>query len=353
MVSKLRFYRDLAFSMIDLAFGGFFPSLQVPPADLTGKVAIITGGNSGIGLQIAHSIARQGATVYLACRNTSKAKEAASQITSENPSCKDRVHVLSIDISQLSSVRHFAETVKDINIKVDLLFHNAGVLSSPVGNEFTSDGFPMLYATNILGSFYLTHLLEPCFALDTRVIFTSSTGQYSGGFSSTFSLESIKDRLEPGFHVWGTALKDSRSAPDGIVYSQTKCMQAAFAKLLQSRFDRIDEGSGHEARRIAHAFSPGFTKTPIFEHISAKSLWEDPTFWILKATTALATDVSQGAATAIWLAGTQTNEVVGVGHGGSYWLRMVRRLSSADMMSQSTLERLWLRWEADCGIEWR
>ena len=353
MASKLKFYRDLAFSMIDLAFGGFFPSLQVPPADLTGKIAIITGGNSGIGLQIAGSIARQGATVYLACRNTTKAMEAASQIASENPSCKDRVHVLSIDTSLLSSVRHFAETVKDINIKVDLLFHNAGVLSSPVGNEFTSEGFPTLYATNILGSFLLTHLLEPYFALDARVIFTSSTGQYTGGFSSTFSLESIRDRLEPGFHVWAMALKDSRSAPDGVVYSQTKYMQAAFAKLLQSRFDRMHTGSSHETRRVAHAFSPGFTKTAIFGKVLAKYPWEDPTFWILKATIALATDVSQGAATAVWLAGTQDNEVVGVGHGGSYWLRMARRLSSADMMTQSTLERLWLRWEADCGIEWR
>ena len=347
------FYRDLAFSMIDLAFGGFFPSLKVPPADLTSKVAIITGGNSGIGLHIARSIARQGATVYLACRNTSKAKEAASQITSENPLCKDRVHVLSIDMSLLSSVRDFAETVKKINLKIDLLFHNAGVVSPPAGKEFTSEGFPMLYTTNFLGSFFLTYLLEPCLTLDARVIFTASTSQYTGGFSSTFSLEAIKDRLEPGFHVPTMTLKESRSTPDSVAYSQTKCMQAAFAKLLQSHFDRLDKGSGLEARRVAHAFSPGFTKTPIFGNISATSLWEDPTFWILKAMTALATDVSQGGATAVWLAGTLEDEVVGVGHGGCYWLRMARRLSSADMMSPSTLERLWLRWEADCGIEWR
>ena len=339
--------------MIDLAFGGFFPTLKVSPADLTGKVAIITGANSGIGLQIARCIARQGATVYLACRNTSKANEAASQITSENPLCKDRVHVLSVDMSLLSSVRYFADTVKNINLNVDLLFHNAGIVSAPAGKEFTSEGFPMPYATNFLGSFFLTHLLEPCLAPDARVIFTTSAGQYSGSFSPTFSLQSIKDRLEPGFHVRTRALKDSRSAPDSATYYQTKCMQAAFAKLLQSHFDRVDRDSGHQARRVAHAFSPGFTKTPIFDHILAKSPWEDPTFWILKATTAFATDVSQGAATAVWLAGTQENEVVGVGHGGDHWLRMTRRLSTADMMHQNALERLWLRWEADCGIEWR
>lgn len=353
MAPKSTFFRDLAFSMIDLAFGGFFPTLKVPPADLTGKVAIVTGANSGIGLQIARCIAGQGATVYLACRNISKAKEAASQITSENPLCKDRIHVLSVDMSLLSSVRDFADTVKNINVKIDLLFHNAGITSAPAGKEFTTEGFPMLYATNFLGSFFLTHLLEPCFALDARVILTSSTGQYGGGFSPTISLQSIKDRLEPGFHVRARALKDSRSASHEATYAQTKCMQAAFAKLLQSHFDRIDKDSSHQARRVAHAFSPGFTKTPIFDHVSAMSMLETPLFWILKATTALATDVSQGAATAVWLGSTQENEVVGVGHGGSYWLRMARRLSSADMMSQSTLERLWLRWEADCGIEWR
>ena len=130
-------------------------------------------------------------------------------------------------------------------------------------------------------------------------------------------------------------------------------MQAAFAKLRQSHFGRIDKDSGHQARRVAHSFSPGFVKTPIFEQVWVKSLWEAPILWILKATTALATDVSQGAATAVWLAGTQEDEVVGVGHGGGYWLLMIRHLSTADMMNQSTLERLWLRWEAECGIEWR
>ena len=353
MASKSRFYRDLAFSLVDLAFGGFFPTLKVPPVDLTGKVAIVTGANSGIGLQIARCIAGQGATVYLACRNISKAKEAASQITYENPSCKDRVHVLSVDMSLLSSVRDFADTVKSISLKIDLLFHNAGIASAPAGKEFTSEGFPMLYATNFLGSFFLTHLLEPCLALDARVILTSSTGQYSGGFSSTFSLKSIKDRFEPGFHVRAGALKDTRSASNEASYVQTKCLQAAFAKLLQSHFDRKVQDSSHQARRIAHAFSPGFTKTPIFDRVSATSMLETPVFWFLKATTALATDVSQGAATAVWLGSTQEDEVVGPGHGGGYWLRMTRRLSIADMKSQSILERLWVRWEADCGIEWR
>ena len=107
-----------------------------------------------------------------------------------------------------------------------------------------------------------------------------------------------------------------------------------FRQALHSHFDRIDKGSGLEAKRVAHTFSPGVTKTPIFGNISASFLWEGPTLWILKATTAPATDVSQSAATAVWLAGTPENEVVGVGHSGCYWLRIARGLSSANMMSR-------------------
>ena len=90
----------------------------------------------------------------------------------------------------------------------------------------------MLYTTNFLGLFFLSCLLEPCFALDVRVIFTVSTGRHTGEFPSTFPLESIKGRHEPGFHVLATAMKESRSAPDSVAYSQTKCMQAALSNSL-------------------------------------------------------------------------------------------------------------------------
>ena len=81
-------------------------------------------------------------------------------------------------------------------------------------------------------------------------------------------------------------------------------MQVAFAKLLPSHFDRIDKDQGLEARKVARAFLPGFTKTLSLGNISVSFLWEDPAFWILRATTDSATDVTQGAATAVCLVGT-------------------------------------------------
>jgi NAD(P)-dependent dehydrogenase (short-subunit alcohol dehydrogenase family) len=351
--SRLAFMRDLILSMITLACGRLYPTLKPPPADLTGKVAVITGANSGIGLQIALEMARQGATVYLACRNPSKAVEAASQVTTRVPASIDRVKTLSLDTSSLSSVREFVETWKYFNTEIDLLFHNAGISGPPNGQTFTTEGFPTIYATNFLGSFLLTYLLEPYLSEDARVTLTSSTGQYSGAFSTTFSLGSTKERLEPGFHVPVAAVKAGAHANDSVAYGNSKAMQAAFARLLQDHFDRKANEAGKQNRRVAHAFSPGFTHTPIFAKTTVKTIWDDPLFWILTVTTFLATDVSQGAATGVWLASTQDRDVVGRGMGGGYWDRMTRRLSSVDMMSKEKLERLWVRWEADAGVEWR
>ena len=69
--------------------------------------------------------------------------------------------------------------------------------------------------------------------------------------------------------------------------------------------------------------------------------------------TVLAVDVSQGAATGVWLACTNDEAVGGQGMGGGYWYRMTRRLSNIDMMTKETVERFWVRWEADAGVQWR
>lgn len=332
--------RDKLLGLFTLLCGRLLPTLKPPPVDLTGKTAIITGGNSGIGLQIGLDLARQGATVYLACRNTSKAEKAVSQIESEVPTSQGRVESLTLDTSSLTSIRAFAKTWESLNIKVDLLFHNAGKgVSVPAGHDILSaDGFPIFYATNILGSFLLTYLLEPVLSADARIILTSSFGQYWGIFSTKFSLDSIRQSLEPGFHIPTAKSKAGKSPSDDVLYCQTKGMQVAFARLLQNHFDAKAAEAGVESRRIAHAFSPGLTYTPMTAGIKES---------------VLAVDVSQGAATGVWLASTNEGVVVGKGMGGGYWDRMTRRASNADMMSNEMLERFWVRWEADAGVKWR
>lgn len=345
---------DLILGMVTLALGRLFPTLKSPPVDLTGKIAIVTGANSGIGLQIALDLAKQGCTVYLACRNISKAQEAVSQIMSQVPESKPRVKSLLLDTSSLDSVCAFANDWETLNTTIDLLFHNAGAGFAPAAQPFSADGFPLLYATNMLGSFLLTYLLEPRLAPAARVIMTSSTGQYASAFTSDFSLSSVEKTHEPGFHVPVAKFKSPHAVPDGPAYNQTKGMQAVFAKLLQGHFDRKAAEAGVPSRRIAHAFTPGFTRSEFLGKAVDSGFFADPQMWVLKMCNAvLPTDVSQGAATGVWLACTDDEGVVGKGMGGGYWDRMTRRLSKVDMMSKDALERFWVRWEADAGLEWR
>ena len=354
IVSRLIYFRDFALGMVALGLGRLLPTLKPPPADLTGKVAIITGGNSGIGFAIARELARQGSTVYLACRNMSKADDAVSQIQSQLPESKSRIKSLVLDTSSLDSVRAFARTWETLNTKIDLLCHNAGIAAAPGGQEVSADDFPMVYATNLLGSFLLTYLLESYLSSTARVIMTSSVGQYGAAFSSNFSLNGVKTNFEIGFHLTKGTTDPGKAASTSDPYMQTKAMQVAFAKLLQSHFDRKAAEAGNKSRRVVHAFSPGFVSTPILDKCSTSSFCAEPLFWLFRFTVdVLALDAAQGAATGVWLASTKDETVVGEGMGGGYWDRMTRRLSSIDKMSKDNVERFWVRWEADAGITWR
>ena len=352
-VSRVEVYRDYALSMLVVVCGRLYPTLHLPAADLRGKTAVVTGANSGIGLYTAHELVRMNATVYLACRNGSKAQEAVSQITSAIPNSVGRVKTLTLDTSSLSSVRECAREWKNAKSNIDILFHNAGIAYVPARERFTLDGFPLIYATNMLGSFLLTHLLVPYLSADARIIFNSSTANYFCDFTSTFSLRAVRHCMEPGFHAPKAAVKSDGDASDSATYGNVKAMQLAFAKLLQHRWDAAAKASGTKNRRSVHAFTPGYTMTPIVAKLAPRSLWEDLPFWMLTVTTYLATDVSQGAATAVWLATTNDEAVIGEGMGGGYWDRMTRRVTKVHLMSRERLEQFWIRWEADAGVSWR
>ena len=354
IVSRLIYFRDFVLAMVALGLGRLLPTLKPPPADLTGKVAVITGGNSGIGFAIALELARQGSTVYLACRNMSKADDAVSQIQSQVPESKGRIRSIVLDTSSLGSVRAFASIWETLNTKIDLLFHNAGIAAAPGGQEVSADDFPMVYATNLLGPFLLTYLLESHLSSTARVIMTSSVGQYGAAFSSNFSLNGVKTNFEIGFHLTKGTTDPEKAASTSDPYMQTKAMQVAFAKLLHSHFDRKAAEAGNKSRRVVHAFGPGFVSTPILDKFSTSSFFAEPLFWLFRFTVdVLALAPAQGAATGVWLASTKDETVVGEGMGGGYWDRMTRRLSSIDKMSKDNLERFWVRWEADAGVTWR
>ena len=122
-----------------------------------GRLAVVTGANSGIGWHTALELARAGGEVILSARTNSKGRDAVSRIKAEIPWATVRFELL--DLASLKSVRAFAQKV-GAEAKVDLLVNNAGVMRLPK-REVTEDGFERQFATNFLGPFALTALLMP------------------------------------------------------------------------------------------------------------------------------------------------------------------------------------------------
>jgi NAD(P)-dependent dehydrogenase (short-subunit alcohol dehydrogenase family) len=123
--------------------------------DQSGRLAVVTGANSGLGLAVSRELARAGANVVLACRNTAKGAAAAEEIRSAAPGA--RVDVAALDLADLASVRAFATRLMDERDGPDLLVNNAGVMAPPYRK--TADGFELQFGTNHLGHFALTGLL--------------------------------------------------------------------------------------------------------------------------------------------------------------------------------------------------
>ncbi len=140
--------------------------------DQSGRVALVTGANSGLGLITARELARRGALVELACRNMEKGRAAHADVTTAASGPQPELEDL--DLASLSSVRSFAERFKAKHDGLDLLINNAGVMAPP--RRLTADGFELQLGTNHLGHFALTAQLLPLMEgrEDARVVTLSS-----------------------------------------------------------------------------------------------------------------------------------------------------------------------------------
>jgi len=218
---------------------GHWTAKDVP--DMMGKIAIVTGANSGIGYETARVLAARGAQVTLACRNLEKAKAAQGQITREHPQAQ--VELTHLDLANLASVRRFAGDFSARHDPLDLLVNNAGVMAIPE-RWTTDDGFEMQFGTNHLGHFALTGLLMDAIkrAPGARVVTVSSSAHARGRIDfDDLNAEKSYSRL--------------------AAYSQSKLANLLFTYELQRRF----ESAGVEA--IAAAAHPGWTATNLQAHI--------------------------------------------------------------------------------------
>ncbi|HEY1833003.1 MAG TPA: oxidoreductase [Solirubrobacteraceae bacterium] len=204
--------------------------------DQSGRTAIVTGANSGLGLVTARELARRGAHVVMACRNTTKGAEAIKRIQAEIPSAK--LELLPLDLGDLSSVESFAAAVRDGSGAdgIDLLINNAGVMASP--RRHTADGFELQLGTNHLGHFALAAQLIDLVALkDGARIVTLSSGAHKMGRISFDDLQGERHYMR-----W-------------TAYGQSKLANLLFALELHRR---LRTAGSHVASLAAH---PGYAAT--------------------------------------------------------------------------------------------
>ena len=182
--------------------------------DQGGRLAVVTGSNSGLGLIAARELARAGARVVLACRNTEKGDAAAARIRQEVPDAS--VEVRALDLGRLDSVRSFATELRAEVDGIDLLINNAGLMASP--KDHTADGFELHIGTNHLGHFALTGLLLDAMdgREDARVV-TVTSGAHRMGKMNFDDLDG-----ERRYNRWRA-------------YAQSKLANLLFALELQRR----------------------------------------------------------------------------------------------------------------------
>ncbi|PNP39919.1 hypothetical protein TGAMA5MH_08185 [Trichoderma gamsii] len=204
--------------------------------DLTGKVVLVTGGNSGIGFETVKQLVLHGAKVYIGARSESRAKQAISDILSENPSVpKELLEWLPLDLSSLSDVIKAANLLSTTEKRLDVLINNAGISSDDYVT--TKEGLEQALGVNHLGHFTLTVKLLPLLQAtadqpgsDVRVVTVSSLAEKFSPNSNNFA--SVKDLSDPG----ATNPNDYTSRKAVFRrYGTSKLANILFTKELQTR----------------------------------------------------------------------------------------------------------------------
>ncbi|WP_432544653.1 SDR family NAD(P)-dependent oxidoreductase [Kineococcus sp. SYSU DK002] len=206
--------------------------------DQHGRVAVVTGANTGLGFATAEVLAARGATVVLAVRDVDKGARAAARMAGD-------VTVQQLDLTSLASVREAAAALRAAHPHLDLLVNNAGVMYTP--KETTRDGFERQFGTNHLGHFALTGLLLDLLlpVPGSRVVTVSSVGH----------------RIRAAIHF--DDLQWERSYSRVGAYGQSKLANLLFTYELQRRL------TAHGERTLATAAHPGVSNTELVRHAPA------------------------------------------------------------------------------------
>ncbi len=273
---------------------------------MKGQVALVTGANSGIGLETAAGLAGLGATTVLACRNAAKAAAAVDQVRARTGN--DHLHTVALDLADLASVRGCAEELLGRFDRLDVLVNNAGGIWS--SRRTTAQGFEQTFGVNHLGPFFLTRLLARRLvsSAPSRVVNVSSFGHHFAVAGMRF--EDLQTR-------WGYVGLE--------VYGRSKLANILFARQL----------SRHLAARgvTANAAHPG----PVRSGFGMDGDLGGVSGWGNRVVRHFEISAGAGARTSIFLASSPEVE----GRSGGYWVRCRPGHMSRQARSESQSARLW------------
>ncbi len=275
------------------------------PTALQGRVALITGANTGIGQVTARELCAMGAHVFIACRNAAAGQAAIDSFRSAVPSAQ--VELLSLDLGDLQSVRDCAAAFLSRNLPLHLLINNAGLAGA---KGLTKSGFELAFGTNHIGHFLLTHLLLDRIkqSAPARIVTVSSRAHYRAS-----GLDWV-------------ALRQPTASKVGLVeYCNSKLANALFSAEL--------------ARKLA---GTGVTTYALHPGVVASDVWREvpgPFRWLMKL--GMIT-VEQGATTTLYCASSADCAA----QTGLYYDKRRAQTPSAMAQDQALAAELWQRSEA-------
>jgi len=278
------------------------------------QTVIVTGANSGVGLATVVELARQGATVVMACRSPERGEQALRQALERGGSSK--VELMLCDLGSLDSIRAFASAFQARYPRLDVLINNAGVVS--LKRQTTRDGFELQLGTNHLGPFLLTLLLRESLqaAPQGRVVNLSSDAHRVG------SIRWEDPHLTRGYSVWRA-------------YAQSKLANILFTKGLAYRL--------RGTPLTANCVHPGAVATRL--GVDRETGFGQTVTRLLKP---FFLTPEQGADTSVYLA---TSDAV-KGVSGEYFYRRAPGKLSARAEDREAIERLWFWSEQQVGERW-
>ena len=222
--------------------------------DLTGQVIIVTGANSGIGLETSRQLVKQGARVILACRNHERGEAAVKDAGGE--------FLTTLDLSSLACVKAFVDTFLSKYDRLDVLVNNAGVMACPYAK--TQDDFEVQFGSNHLGHFYLMRLLTPILLKTAE-----TTGKPSRFISLSSSMASAMNGLLVG------RLPHANIQFDNLMWENTKYdeVRAYQQSKLANYLHAMEAAKRYRANQlISVAVHPGWVQTNLDVHRFRKSL---------------------------------------------------------------------------------